>query len=400
MTKVRVGLVGTGVIAQVMHLHYLAELADRFEVAAVCDLDGESARACAERYGIPAAFTDWRELIAHPLDAVMVLTSGSHAPIAEAAARAGRHVFAEKPMCYSAAEGQAMVAAADQAGVILMVGYPKRYDPAFTRMRAEATELAGARLLRVTTAESPLRPYIGHYPLLPRVPLPAAVAEELRRDSQERIKAATSTATELERQVYEMVLLDTLVHELNTVRGLLGEPTRLDYASLALDQVTVMLRFGDLPAAIHWIDLPGIARYEMEFALYAPDRRVRLTFPSPFLRNEPATLEIEGGADGTSRSWRTEEVAGYESGFKNELVAFHDSIVTGRPPPTSGRDGLRDIMLCQAIIDSHHRSAPVDYPTEGATGSGGAGSEVAGSGAGVPGGFGGMASPQEEGSTA
>ena len=376
MSRVRVGLVGTGLIAQVMHLHYLAELADRFEVAAVCDLDGESARGCAERYGIPAAFTDWHELVAHPLDAVMVLTSGSHAPIAEAAARAGRHVFVEKPMCYSAAEGQAMVAAADQARVILMVGYPKRYDPAFTRMREETAELEGARLLRVTTSESPLWPYIGHYPLLPRVPLPAEVADDLRADSQQRIKAATSTATDLERQVYEMVLLDTLVHELNTVRGLLGEPTRLDYASLALDHVTVMLRFGDLPAAIHWIDLPGIARYEMEFAVYAPDRRLRLTFPSPFLRNEAAVLEIEGGTGSTGRSWRTEEVVGYESGFKNELMAFHDSIVTGRPPPTSGRDGLRDVILCQAIIDSHHRSAPVDDPTG-------------------PGGFGGMESPQE-----
>ena len=104
-----------------------------------------------------------------------------------------------------------------------------------------------------------------------------------------------------------MVLLDTLVHELNTVRGLLGEPTRLDYASLAPNHVTVMLRFGDLPAAIHWIDLPGIARYGMEFALYAPDRRLRLTFPSPFLRNQPATLEIESGTGGTGRSWRTEE---------------------------------------------------------------------------------------------
>jgi len=124
-----------------------------------------------------------------------------------------------------------------------------------------------------------------------------------------------------------------------------------------------MLRFGDLPAAIHWIDLPGIARYGMEFALYAPQRRLTLTFPSPFLRNEAATLEVDSGADGTSRSWRTEEVVGYESGFKNELVAFHDSIVTGRPPPTSGRDGLRDITLCQAIIDSHHRGAPVDDPT-------------------------------------
>jgi len=367
VTRVRVGLVGTGVIAQVMHLHYLAELADRFDVAAVCDLDREGARACAERYGIPAVFTDWRKLLAHPLDAVMVLTSGSHAPIAEAAARAGRHVFVEKPMCFSAAEGRAMVAAAETAGVVLMVGYPKRYDPAFARMLEETARLDGARLLRVTTFESPFRPYIGHYPLLPRVPLPAELAAGLRKDSDERISAALGPgATELERQVYEMVLLDTLVHELNTVRALLGEPTRLDYASLALNHVTVMLRFGDLPAAIHWIDLPGIARYGMEFALYAPERRLRLTFPSPFLRNEPAVLEIESGAGGTGRSWRTQEIVGYESGFKNELVAFHDSIVTGRPPPTSGRDGLRDVALCQAIIDSHRRSAPVDYPT-GAT---------------------------------
>jgi predicted dehydrogenase len=368
VTKVRVGVVGAGVIAQVMHLHYLAELDDRFDVAAVCDLDREAARACAERYGIPGVFTDWRELLAHPLDAVMVLTSGSHAPIAEAAARAGRHVFVEKPMCFSAAEGRAMVAAAEAAGVVLMVGYPKRYDPAFARMREEAARLDGARLLRVTTFESPFRPYVGHYPLLPRGPLPAEVAAALREDSDERIGAAVGpAATELERQVYEIVLLDTLVHELNTVRGLLGEPTRLDYASLARSHVTVMLRFGDLPAAIHWIDLPGIARYGMEFALYAPDRRLTLTFPSPFLRNEPAVLEIESGTGSAGRSWRNAEITGFESGFKNELAAFHDSIVTGRAPPTSGRDGLRDITLRQAIIDSHHRSAPVDHPTEGGT---------------------------------
>src|SRR6202035_2524624 len=102
--------------------------------------------------------------------------------------------------------------------------------------------------------------------------------DDLRQDSKARIEAATGTATELERQVYEMVLLDTLVHELNTVRGLLGEPTRLEYARLALDQVPFMLRFGALPPPIHWIDLPGIARYRMEFALYAPDRRLTLTF--------------------------------------------------------------------------------------------------------------------------
>jgi len=362
--RLRVGLVGTGLIAQVMHLHYLAELGDRFEVAAVCDIVADSARACAGRYRIPAVFTDWRELIRHPLDAVLVLTSGSHAPAAEAAARAGRHVFVEKPMCFSVAEGRAMVAAAEEAGVTLMTGYPKRYDPAFARFAAEAARLAGeARLLRVTTLESPLGPYVAHYPLLPRPPVPAGLAQQLARDSAARVREAIGEASPLERHVYEMVLLDTLVHELNTVRGLLGEPDRLEYVSLAEQSVTVMLRFGALPAAIHWIDLPGIARYSMEFALYAPDRRVTLSFPSPFLRGEPAVLAIEGGEAGTARSWRTEETVSYESGFRAELAAFHDGATGGAAPVTSGRDGLRDIALCQAIIECHRTGGPVGRPT-------------------------------------
>ncbi len=361
--RLRVGLVGTGLIAQVMHLHYLTELADRFEIAAVCDIVAGNAKACAERYRIPAVFTDWRDLLRHPLDAVLVLTSGSHAPIAVAAAQAGLHVFTEKPMCFSAAEGREMVAAAAQARVTLMVGYPKRYDPAFERFQQEAAGLTGARLMRVTTFESPLQPYVGHYPLLRPAPLPAAVAERLREDTDARIGAALgAAATGLERYVYQMVLLDTLVHELNTIRGVLGEPDRLEYVSLAKDTVTVLLRFGELPVALHWVDLPGIARYLMEFAVYAPDRRVCLSFPSPFLRNEPAVLDIEAGDSGSARSWRTEETVSYESGFKRELAAFHESVVSGCAPVTSGRDGLRDIALCEAIIECHRRQAPVDEP--------------------------------------
>jgi predicted dehydrogenase len=362
--RLRVGVVGTGVIAQVMHLHYLDELADSYEVAAVCDIVGRSARACAERYGVAAAFTDWRDMLREPLDAVLVLTSGSHAPVAVAAARAGMHVLVEKPMCFSVAEGQAMLDAARQAGVTLMVAYPKRYDPAYARFQDEARKLAEPRLLRVTTFESPFQPYIGHYPLLPAARPPADVAEALRAETDASIAGALGAdAGEFERRTYHMVLLDTLVHELNTVRGLLGEPDRLDYVDLREHSLTAMLRFGDLPVAIHWIDLPGIARYQMEFALFAPDARVRLAFPSPFLRSEPALLETEGGEPGTTRSWRTEETVSYESGFKRELAAFHECVISGAEPVTSGLDGLRDIALCQAIISSHRERRPVDHPT-------------------------------------
>jgi len=359
----RVGVIGTGVIAQVMHLHYLAELADLFQVTAVCDIVAENASACADRYGIGAAYTDWRDLIAQPPDAVLVLTSGSHAPMAVAAAQAGLHVFVEKPMCFSVTEGKAMVAAADEAKVTLMVGYPKRYDLSYARFAQEAGDVKDARLLRVTTMESPFRPYLAHYPLLAPAPLPDEVANKLWAESDANITAAIGPADDAERRIYQGVLLDTLVHELNTVRGLLGEPDSLDYVDLSEESVTVLLRFGSVRVAIHWLDLPGIARYQMEFALYAPDRRVTLTFPSPYLRNEPCTLVVEGGDPGTARSWRSEEIVGYDSAFRRELEAFHTCVRTGAVPATSGRDGLADIALCEAIITCHRLGRPVPNPT-------------------------------------
>jgi predicted dehydrogenase len=157
-------------------------------------------------------------------------------------------------------------------------------------------------------------------------------------------------------------LLDTLVHELNAVRGVLGEPDWLDYADLSDTSVTVLLRYGTLRVAIHWIDLPGLARYQMEFALYAPERRITLTFPSPYLRNEPCSLVTEGGEAGSARSWRNEETLGYESGFRRELEAFHASVNGSGAPPTAGRDGLADIALCQAIIECHRTGRPVQRP--------------------------------------
>jgi predicted dehydrogenase len=364
MTKrLRIGVIGTGIIARVMHLHYLDELAQSFGIAAVCDIVPENARACAERYGVAATYADWRELIQQPLDAVVVLTSGSHAPIAIEAAEAGLHVLVEKPMCFSVSEGQAMVAAADDAGVTLMVAYPKRYDPAYIRFRAAVGELTAPRLLRVTTFESPFQPYIEHYALQRPAPVRGEVLAALRADADASVRSAIGEATDFERHVYRMVLLDTLVHELNTVRGVLGEPDRLDYVDLREDGLTAMLHFGDVPVAIHWLDLPGITRYGMEFAAYAPDRRVTLSFPSPFLRSEPATLVTEGGEPGTTRTWRTEETVSYESAFKAELAAFHHCVVTGEQPLTSGMDGLRDIALCQSIIESYRRGGPVAAPS-------------------------------------
>ncbi|MEA2160605.1 MAG: hypothetical protein QOD66_2985, partial [Solirubrobacteraceae bacterium] len=92
-TRKRVGVIGCGLIAQVMHLPYLAELSDRFEIAALCDVSDEVVEACAQRYSVSSIFTRAEDLLEQPLDAVMVLIPGDHAPLAIAAAGRGLHVF-------------------------------------------------------------------------------------------------------------------------------------------------------------------------------------------------------------------------------------------------------------------------------------------------------------------
>ena len=232
MSRVRVGVIGCGLIAQVMHLHYLRELSDLYETVALCDVSEEVRSACARDYGVSATFADWRELIAQPLDAVLILTSGGHAPIAIAAAEAGRHVLTEKPMCFSVAEGQAMIAAAERAGTTLMVGYNKRYDPAYARFTEEARQLADVRLARITTLESPLQPYVAHYRLHKSGGIRPDLAARFAEDNAARISAAIGHGDALSRRAYHLVLLDSMVHEFNAIRGVLGEPDRLEYANI------------------------------------------------------------------------------------------------------------------------------------------------------------------------
>ncbi len=356
VARLRVGVIGCGLIAQVMHLPYLRELGDRFEIAALSDLSPSLLDALGDAYGVPAErrCLRWEDLLDLPLDAVMVLTSGSHAPAAIAAAQRGRHVFVEKPMCLNAAEGEAMVAAARAAGVRLMVGYMKRYDPAYERLLQELPTLADLRLVRATTLESPLAPYVAHYPLRKAADVDEAVLARLRAEDEQRVEQAVGSASALGRWTYRWVLLDSLVHELNLLRGALGEPERIDFADIREQGVTLVLTFPAAQCVLSWVDLQsGIARYQQEFAFYSPERRLTLTFPSPFLRSMPTRLTLESGDSGTSRSWQTEETVSYEEAFKRELLEFYDAVVGDREPRTPGQDGLRDVALCQAIVANY-----------------------------------------------
>lgn len=334
-----------------MHLPYLRELSDRYEIAAVCDLSRTVVDRVGEAYGVDRRFIDWTALLEERLDAVLVLTTGSHEPMAVAAARAGRHVFIEKPIALSEAEGQAIVAAGKKSGVRLMVGYMKRYDPAVERMTEELRGVRPMRFARSTTAEYPLKWYVAHYPVVRGTDIDAKTLTALQDEDEARVTAAIQSTDPVLRYAYRHSLLDSMIHDINLMRTLLGEPKALRFARVAHEEISVFLEFPQTAAAMHWVNLmDGVARYQQEFSFFSPERRATLVFPSPFLRSAPVELVLEGGSQETSRSWRTVETVSFESAFKRELVEFYASVTQNREPRTSAEDGVRDVALCQAII--------------------------------------------------
>lgn len=352
----RIGLIGMGVIAQVMHVPYLRELDDRFQVTAACDLSRSNAESVLRYWPDAALDTEWEATIDRDLDAVMVLTPGDHAPIARAAAARGLHLFIEKPLCYSSPEAAELELAVERAGVTAMIGYMKRYDPAYENLKARL-DTAELRLARVTTLEAPFEPYVSHYGLGgPAADIEPSILDRIRSEDDERVRAAIGARAddpELRRCFTEILLLN-LVHELSALRGLLGDPTRIRSATLGPDaeSINLALSFGRTECSLNWVDLPGLTSYSQELSFYSPDDRWTLRFPSPFLRSMPTELVHERGQSGQIESGTDHIVSGYDEAFKRELLEFHACVTTGRTPRTPLSEGSRDIALLHSILDA------------------------------------------------
>ena len=130
MKEIRIGIIGCGGIAHAAHFPRYAKL-EGVKLVAVADVNEDSARSAAETFGAESWYTDFRELTARDdIDAVSVTTPPKwHWEAAVAAANAGKHVLVEKPMARNVKEAAAMIKAAEENGVILMVTHHDRFDP-------------------------------------------------------------------------------------------------------------------------------------------------------------------------------------------------------------------------------------------------------------------------------
>ncbi|MBT3345682.1 MAG: Gfo/Idh/MocA family oxidoreductase [Gemmatimonadetes bacterium] len=161
----RIGIIGTGQIAQ-NHLKQWAKI-DEIEVAVACDVDENALGATRETFGIAQGYTDFRELLARDdLDAVDVcLHNNYHAPVAIEALRSGKHVYCEKPIAGSYADGKAMLEVAAETGKMLHIQLSRLYEGPTTacRMVIDAGELGHIYHARATEYRRRGRPYVDGY---------------------------------------------------------------------------------------------------------------------------------------------------------------------------------------------------------------------------------------------
>jgi predicted dehydrogenase len=131
LDKIGVAMIGCGGIALQNHLPGFA-LLPQAKVVALCDTNPAVLDRAKQQTGLSAAFTNYEDVLKHPgVDAVVIATPNvTHAPIAIAAAQAGKHILCEKPIAMSLAESKQMLEAANKANVRHMTAFTYRFVPA------------------------------------------------------------------------------------------------------------------------------------------------------------------------------------------------------------------------------------------------------------------------------
>lgn len=152
--SIRVCLVGAGRVARV-HAKSLAHHVPVAQLVAIVDPNRPALEETGEMFGIDTRYESFEEVLENvKFDAVVITTpTFTHAELAVAAANAGKHVLLEKPMAMNLAECDSIIAAAERSGIILQLGFMRRFDPEFAAAaeRIEAGEIGRPMLVKSLT---------------------------------------------------------------------------------------------------------------------------------------------------------------------------------------------------------------------------------------------------------
>jgi predicted dehydrogenase len=347
----RIGLIGCGGISNAHARAYRALGTGVARVIATADTVADAAARRGRELEAEQVTTDYRAVLANPqVEAVDIcLPHHLHAEVAIAAAQAGKHILVEKPMACSMAECVAMVDAADQAGVTLMVAQVQRYVPSYRGVRRLVTsgELGTIRAVRFDAMQN-------LHAILP--PTHWLFDGHLAGGG---------------------IVISVSVHKIDLMRYLVGEiqqvaafcrPGAPPYRNGAEDYASAIVKFENGAVGEHFATYSGFRMpYSEMFMLFGDDGAVH-ALPEPGKSTGPAfyVSRRHDGAPSEARGWARVHTGFLpvepdrdglpsDDGFTNEIAHFIACCRTGEEPLSSGRDNLRTMAVIFAIYASARR---------------------------------------------
>jgi len=363
--RVRIGVVGGGLVAQAMHIPNLAARPDRFQLVGLAEPSETVRSALGARYGIGGLYPDHRALLeAGGLDAVLIASpAGTHAEVVLAALDAGLHVLVEKPMCITLADADAIVTARDRASRVVQVGTMKRFDPGVEHMRAELPRSAAElRYVSVVVNDPEFVPFFEPEDIVRGPDVPQSVIAATREAEADQVEAAVGSREPSAVRAFSDSFLGSLLHDLNVVHGMLEQMGETLPAEVVSGDwwnegraVAGSLRLANgARCDSAWIGLHDTFEYRETISFLFADSVRTLTFPSPWLRNYPTTYR-RSEADGRTNAVRT--LTSHAESFSRELEHFHDCIAAGVPCRTPPEQARLDIDVLTRMFLASDRTA-------------------------------------------
>ena len=330
MQRLGLGLIGAGRIGR-LHAENIVRHVPEAELLGVADVALEAAKDVAKRLRVPKATHDFKELLGDSrIEAVLICTStDTHAEIIQAAAAASKHIFCEKPLALDLREIEAALAAVEEAEVILQIGFHRRFDPSFQRLKEaiEHGEIGRPWLLKITSYD-PAPPPLSY------------------------IRSSGG------------IFLDMTIHDFDMARYLLGEVEEVYAAGAVLVNLEIGAA-GDVDTAVVFLRFKtgalGVITNSRK-AVYGHDQRIEILgekgamFADNPKPHAALLADVQGYHSAPLHHFFVER---YREAYIAEMRAFVEAVREKKRPPVTGWDGKVSVVMGYAAKKSLEERRPV-----------------------------------------
>lgn len=328
--QLNIGVIGAGRIGR-LHTENLLKH-PQVKVKAIADLQIDHARAWAEGLGIPMLTQDAEQILGDPgIDAVFICTStNTHIDMIERSAKAGKHIFCEKPISFDVRGTLRALQSAADGGVKFQLGFNRRFDPNFRRVKeiVASGEIGDPHLIKITSRDPSPPPH-------DYIKVSGGLFMDMAIHDFDMARFLSGSEVD-EVYVQGAVLVDPVIGELGDV-----------------DTAVIMLRFRN--GAIGVID-------NSRQAAYGYDQRVEVfgSLGQVNVQNDfPNSAEISTAGGVYRDKPKHFFLERYETAYRLEIESFVQAIVNNEDIPVSGEDGYQAELLADAARKSWLEKRPV-----------------------------------------